>query len=221
MRKIPLVEGEYYHLYNRGVDKRKIFTSHAEYIRFLAYLHLLNDSTSVSPSNFFRTHKSEEAFTAKQANPLVAIGAFCLMPNHFHLYITPLVEGGISKFMQRLELAYTKYFNKKHGRAGSLFGTTFQSQHITNENQAKYLFSYIHLNPAKLKDKNWRTEASKDWRALKKFVENYSYSSYEEYASKNNLITKPEYFPNYFQSEKDLTNHIRDWLNYSEDSEQN
>lgn len=214
MRKIPFVQGEYYHLYNRGVDKRKVFINHLEYERFLAYVYMLNTTEGVSPSNFFRTHKVGEAFTLKPTNPLVAIGAFCLMPNHFHFYVTPIVEGGVSKFMQRLETAYTKYFNEKHKRTGSLFGSTFKSEHVNNENHAKYLFSYIHLNPAKLKDKNWKTKKKLDWKELKKFIESYQYSSFKEYLSRNYLITNPSYFPQYLTSIKDLNRHVTDWLSF-------
>ncbi len=181
MRKTPLIEGEYYHLYNRGVDKRKVFMDASEYIRFLAYVYMLNSDERIDPSNFFRTHTPEEVFTLPMKHPLVALGAFCLMPNHFHLYATPLVENGISKFMQRLEIAYTKFFNKKYNRTGSLFEGTFKSEHISNERYAKYLFSYIHLNPAKLKDKHWKKKGPQDWKDLKKYVEEYPYSSYKEY----------------------------------------
>lgn len=214
MRKIPLVQGEYYHLYNRGVDKRKIFTNSSEYRRFLAYVHLFNTAEPIDASNFFRTHSVEDAFALKLENPLVAIGAFCLMPNHFHLYITPLAEKGVSSFMQRLELAYTKYFNKKHDRTGSLFESTFKSEHVANENFAKYLFSYIHLNPAKLKDTNWKARNGHGWKELEVFVMNYPYSSYQEYASGQYGVISPEHFPGYLASRNDMHGHIRDWLQF-------
>jgi|SRR6185437_16008703 len=212
MHKTPLIEGEYYHLYNRGVDKRRVFTNPTEYSRFLAYAYMLNTTEHISPSDFFRYHHTEDVFAMGRSNPLVAIGAFCLMPNHFHLYVTPLVEGGISKFMQRLETAYTKYFNEKHVRTGSLFGGTFKSEHIKNENHAKYLFSYIHLNPAKLKDKNWKMHKSKEWKPLQDFVETYRYSSYQEYTCSQHVITDPSFFPAYLRSKKDIKSHLRDWL---------
>lgn len=212
MHKTPLIEGEYYHIYNRGVDKRKVFTNHSEYVRFLAYTYMLNTTEQVSASDFFRYHRAEEAFNIERINPLVSIGAFCLMPNHFHLYITPLVDGGISKFMQRLETAYTKYFNEKHNRTGSLFGGTFKSEHIKSETHAKYLFSYIHLNPAKLKDKNWKVHALENWAPLQEFVEKYQYSSYQEYICDQHLITDPSRFPDYLASKGDITSHIENWL---------
>ncbi len=216
MRTVPLVEGEYYHLYNRGVDKRKVFTNPAEYKRFLAYIYMLNTTDPAYPSNFFRSHKADEVFDIIKSNPLVAIGAFCLMPNHFHLFVTPVVEKGVSKFMHRVETAYTKHFNEKHNRTGSLFGGTFKAEHVSSENHAKYLFSYIHLNPAKLQNKNWKTRKSLALRDLKEFVIKYPYSSYQEYASEHHQITNPLLFPAYLTSQKDITDHIESWLSNPE-----
>lgn len=212
MRKVPLVQGEFYHLYGRGVDKRVVFTQPEEYARFMAYLYMLNDEESVRPSDFFRSHTTLDVFNLERGNRLVAIGAFCLMPNHFHLYVTPLVEGGVSKFMQKLQTAYTKYFNEKHRRTGSLFESTFKSEHAVNDNYAKYLFSYIHLNPAKLKDSKWKERKFGDLAKLRSFVTEYPYSSYGEYASGRHVITDPGPFPGYLKGKKEFRAHIEDWL---------
>ena len=212
MRKVPIIPGEFYHLYSRGVDKRTVFTVPDEYQRFLAYLYMLNTHADVRPSDFFRTHRLEEAFETVREAPLVALGAFCLMPNHFHLYITPLVEGGVSKFMQRLQTAYTKYFNEKHGRTGALFGSTFRSEHVSTDRQAKYLFSYIHLNPAKLTDPQWKKRGPKEWRKLHRAVTEYPYSSYQAYATREHVITDPSVFPSYLKTKKEITDHVEDWL---------
>ena len=216
MRKIPLVQGEYYHLYGRGVDKRVVFTEPSEYERFIAYLYILNSAQNSRHSDFFRTHTSQDAFNIDRGDPLVAFGAFCLMPNHFHLYVTPLVEGGVSKFMQRLQTAYTKYFNQKHARTGALFGSTFKSEHVKNDNHAKYLFSYIHLNPAKLKDPRWKEKGSGDLKKLAAFVEEYPYSSYREYLSGDHVITAPAKFPEYLHNKSEVQRHIKDWLQFQD-----
>ena len=212
MRKTPFVEGEFYHIYNRGVDKRVVFTEPYEYERFLAYLYMLNGSKDLHPADFFKTHTLQEAYGQDRGNPLVAIGAYCLMPNHFHLYMTPLVEGGISKFMQRLQTAYTKYFNEKYVRTGALFGRTFKDQPVDNDTQAKYLFSSIHLNPAKLDDVHRKQRGPQDLKKLKDFIATYPYSSYKEYSSTLAVITNPKPFPRYFENAKNLDAHIDDWL---------
>jgi len=212
MRKIKFSEGEYYHLYNRGVDKRKIFTNPAEYKRFLRYLSLLND-TATPRLTYAINHQIDEA---KPRQSLVAIGAYCLMPNHFHLYATPLIDGGISKFMQRLQTAYTMYFNEKHERSGSLLQGTFKAQHADTDSYAKYLFSYIHLNPAKLIDPQWKEFGPSDFKKVREFVRKYPYSSLGEYISKEHAITDPSKFPDYFSDARDVDYHIDSWLEAKE-----
>lgn len=214
MRKTIFAEGEYYHLYNRGVDKRVVFTDKQEYERFLAYLYYMNDAERTRLTDDLRL-TLEAKPREKGWKPLVAIGAYCLMPNHFHLYATPCVEGGISKFMQRVQTAYTMYFNERHARSGALFQGTFKSQHVERENYAKYLFSYIHLNPAKLKDVKWKERKARDMKRLENFVAEYPYSSMGEYLRRDFKITNPEAFPEYFRTRSDFSAHITDWLSYA------
>lgn len=220
MRRITFAEGEFYHLYNRGVDKRRVFMSPGEYKRFLAYLLLLNDVEnrrfdyllgSKNPKDLLAL---SSIWKAKPSSRLVAIGAYCLMPNHFHLYVTPLAEGGISKFMQRLQTAYTMYFNEKHKRSGALFQGTFKAEHVESDRHAKYLLSYIHLNPAKLKDPKWKERGLHDFRGMREFLRFYPYSSLEEYISRRHVITAPESFPAYFSNARELDDHIDFWLRF-------
>ncbi len=217
-RKIAFVEGEYYHLYNRGVDKRTIFMKNYDYNRFVLLLHVLNTSKNLKIRDLLKGNSFEELLAVKNEDPLVAIGAYCLMPNHFHLLITPLVEGGIPKFMLKLQTAYSMYFNNKNERSGALFQGAFKSQHLDRDEYLKYIFSYIHLNPAKLKDVAWREFGPRDFSSLKDFVLGYKYSSLGEYRTKNftiiNSTAFPEYLKNY-NSEKDyFKSMIDDWLDY-------
>ncbi len=209
MRKVKFVVGEYYHIYNRGADKRTVFTSSKDYERFLAYLSLMNDQER---TRLTYDLKINEVRPRKPAKPLVAIGAYCLMPNHFHLYLTPMVNDGVSKFMQRVQTGYTMYFNRKYGRTGVLFQGAFKAEYVGHDAYAKYLFSYIHLNPAKLRDRRWKDRRVGELRAFKKYVEQYPYSSLGEYIHKEHKITTPEAFPNYFSNAGELSNHITDWF---------
>lgn len=213
MRRIIFSEGEYYHLYNRGVDKRVIFSEPGEYERFLKYLWLLNNAENTRLTYADRRSHLLEAKPLKEMESLVAIGAYCLMPNHFHLYVTPLVDGGISKFMQRVQTAYTMYFNEKHARTGSLLQGTFKAKHVADDVYAKYLFSYIHLNPAKLVDPEWKEFVQRgDFKKVGEFVRIYPYSSIGEYAQKKHVITSPVNFPDYFVESHNFDRHIDDWL---------
>src|SRR3989344_5909488 len=115
MRKVPFVEDEYYHIYNRGVDKRSIFEDLTDLNRFVQSIKEFN---SVEPiGSIF-----ENSFGKKKKNSkkLVEIICYCLNPNHFHFILRPMVEDGISEFMKRIG-GYTWYFNNRHKRSGALF----------------------------------------------------------------------------------------------------
>lgn len=194
-RKIKFEIGEFYHIYNRGVEKRIIFQNASDYKRFLALLYLANSDQIIQFRNDFSKISLIEILKQDRGNPLVAIGAYCLMPNHFHILLTPLVEGGLSKFMLKLQTGYSMYFNKKNDRSGALFQGIFKSQHINKNEYLMYIYSYIHLNPAKLKNSEWKTQPKSFLNHLSKFISEYPYSSLQEYISLDYRIVSPKPFP--------------------------
>lgn len=216
-RIVPLAVNEFYHLYNRGVDKRTIFQDESDQKRFLALLYLCNSSIPISLREILRGHTS--AFEFETGEPLVAIGAYCLMPNHFHVLATPLIEGGLTTFMAKLGTAYSMYFNKKYERTGALFQGTFKSQHANSDEYLKYLFSYIHLNPVKLIDAKWREQGSDDAAKSFDFAASYPYSSLQDHLGcirdENKIINKTP-FPEYFVSATDIEREIFSWLKCGE-----
>jgi putative transposase len=220
-RKVSFVEGEYYHVYNRGVEKRTLFLSDYDYNRFILLLHVLNTNKNLKIRDLLWGNSFNELLEIKNDDPLVAIGAYCLMPNHFHLLLSPLVDGGISKFMLKLQTAYSMYFNNKNKRSGALFQGVFKSQHLDADEYLKYIYSYIHLNPAKLKDKGWKERGVKDFSSLKEYILNYKYSSIGEYFRNDFTIVNPATFPEYkelYKSDKEyFKSMIDDWLNYKEE----
>jgi len=215
-RKVPFVMGEYYHIYNRGVDKRIIFTNDYDYERFVLLLYVLNTGKDIKVRDLLRGNSFYELLKIKNNNPIVAIGAYCLMPNHFHLLLTPLMKGGITKFMLKLQTSYSMYFNIKNKRSGSLFQGPYKSQYLNTDEYLKYIYSYIHLNPAKLKDKNWKERGPKNFRSLKEFILNYKYSSIGEYTKNDFIIVDPSVFPDYREmcnSDEDYFKiMVDDWL---------
>ena len=84
------------------------------------------------------------------------------MPNHFHILVKEKIENGISKFMGKLTTGYSMYFNKRYDRTGSLFQGVFKSVHADSDEYLKYLFAYIHLNPIKLINPEWKENGIKD-----------------------------------------------------------
>jgi putative transposase len=210
-RKTKFEQGEFYHIYNRGVEKRTIFQNNADYKRFLALLYLANSDKIIQFRNNFSKTTLEEIFKQDRGKQIVAIGAYCLMPNHFHLLLTPLVRGGISKFMLKLQTGYSMYFNKKNDRVGSLFQGTFKSQHIDDDAYLRYIYAYIHLNPAKLKNSNWKTQPKSFLIQLKKFITEYQYSSLQKYISSDYQIINPEMFPADIKDISDYGTFINDF----------
>ncbi|MEX2013528.1 MAG: transposase [Parcubacteria group bacterium] len=175
--RIPFGIGEWYHCYCRGVDKRKVFLNSKDYERFILSIHAGNGPLAVHILNISRNKTFSELLRVSfQDKPLVEIGAFCLMPNHFHLLIRENLEGGISLFMQKVLTGYTMYFNKKYDRKGALFANTFNSKHIPDDRYFKRVLSYIHLNPVELEEKNWK-EGRGNIREIEKNLREYPYSS--------------------------------------------
>jgi len=209
-RKQSFAISEYYHLYNRGVEKRKIFLDKRDYLHFLYLMYVCNTIKNIKTRDLGNDFDREET--------IVSIGAYCLMPNHFHILVKEKTNNGISLFMRKLLTAYAMYFNLKYKRTGRLYENTFKSSHVGDDRYLKYLFAYIHLNPAKLIDKNWKEKQTKKVHQLLKFVSMYEFSSLQEYVKfpiniKRTILNKKA-FPNYFEKLDNHKSELFDWLSY-------
>ncbi len=158
MRKVSLATGEFYHIFNRGVDKRIIFNDQRDLDRFFLSMEAFN---SVEPVGSLH----EQSFLKdKQKKPLVNFIAYNLLSNHFHFLLEQVHDGGVSEFMKRLQGGYTWYFNKKHKRSGSLFQGTFKAKHIDSNEYLLHTSVYVNLNDrvplgglaAKLSKSSWQ-----------------------------------------------------------------
>lgn len=151
MRKTSLVEGEYYHIFNRGVDKRTIFKDNDDFSRFLLSMVEFN---SVEPIGSIFEHSFKQkpklghpvSKSNKKHKPLVEFVVFCLNKNHFHFILKQLVKDGITKFMHKLTMGFSKYFNERNERSGSLFQGRFKSVHVKSNEQLIHLSAYVNLN---------------------------------------------------------------------------
>lgn len=175
-RKIKFEINEWYHCYSRGVDKRTVFEDKADYIRFIELLYLANDRSPLRRDDI-SGHSAEQIFSRERTEPLVAIGAYALMPNHYHFLIKEINEGGLSTFMQKVGTAYTMYFNQKYERSGNLFVKPFRARHVANDKYFQHIVNYIHLNPAEIFETGWKKGRVKNPVALIKKIESYPYSS--------------------------------------------
>lgn len=172
--------GEWYHCYNRSIDKKISFEDSRDYQRFLEILYLANDESPLR-RNDIGLRKFEEVLTLPRSKNLVSIGAFCLMPSHFHLVVKEVSEGGITTFMRKLGTAYTLYFNSRYARQGNLFLKPFQSILVSAERYPQ-LVSYVHANPAVLYEPQWKTGHVVDQQFVGEHLAAYPYSSLGAYA---------------------------------------
>ncbi len=159
-----------------------------------------------------------EMFDLEKPGRLVSIGAYCLMPNHFHLLVKEETENGISILMKKVLTGYSMYFNKKHQRSGKLFEGPFKATHADNDDYLQYLFAYIHLNPVKTLDPdNWEKKIIARPEQAYDFLRRYGYSSFIDYLGDKrpeNVIINPAVFPEYFASSREFADYINDWINY-------
>jgi putative transposase len=208
-------EGEYYHLYNRGVEKRNIFLAQEDRNRFKRLLYVANGTESF----IFRDIERKNLKEIDRGEPLVAIAAWVLMPNHFHILVKEITESGTATFMRKLCTGYSSYFNKRHDRVGPLFQSRYRSQHVSEDTHLKYLFAYIHLNPLKLIDPTWKERGNINMVKAKKYISEYEHSSYPSYVDPNReegtLLSRTE-FPEYFSDKKDFEDFHTDLLSFQD-----
>lgn len=226
-RKVDFSEGECFHVYNRGNSKQDIFLDDEDRDRFVKLLFLCNSKKSIN----FRddiVERGIDAWDFDRDETLISLGAWVLMSNHFHLYtITPPTspedgprgnsEAPLSLFMRKLLTGYSGYFNKKYDRTGSLFEGRFKAAHVADDVHAKYLFSYIHLNPIKTIDSLWKENGVRDIGSCKSFLEKYPWSSYLDYMGvvrKENALLAIADFPEYFSTKDVLEQEVFEWLEY-------
>ena len=208
LRKQNFIEGEYYHLYNRGVEKINVFLDDSDYKKFKYLMYVCNTNKSITIRDIPKKFERGET--------IVDIGAFCLMKNHFHLLVKEKKEGGITLFMRKFLTAYSMYFNKKYKRNGKLWQGVFKSSHLNNDNYLKYIYSYIHLNPAKYINKNWKTDLKRNNSEIFEFVRNYKYSSLPIYLrlvkGYDQSVLNESAFPNYFKNSSEHKKELLEWL---------
>ena len=192
-------EDSYYHVYNRGVEKRDIFLDEKDYRFFETYLFIyLNPLKKVlekHPDLPLRLH-------SKNLSEEVKLMAYCLMPNHFHLLLKQKTKNGISKLLKQITNAYTLYFNQKNTRVGGLMQGRFKAVPITNDDLHIHITRYIHLNPI----------ASN----LTQDLTTYKWSSYPDYLGKEvDLPCSKDEILAYFKSVEDFEKFHTDQIDYA------
>lgn len=181
MRKTIFTTGEHYHIFNRGVDKREIFSDVKDYERFLLSMNLLNDQNDgamiewrdFSKNNSKTTFEDFLKLSFRKKTKLVEIVAYCLNPNHYHFILEQISERGIEKFMHKIGTSHTKHYNDKFERNGSLFQGPYKAIMIDSDEYLLYLSAYVNNNNF---IHGYNAKKRKDWE----------YSSLLEYLGKRN-----------------------------------
>lgn len=219
-RKEQLVTGEYYHLVIRGIDEHKLFRDTNDYYRGIFSIYEFNNTKKVEIRERRRSRAKIKSCGLRESadlrNKLVEVLAFCLMPNHFHLLVKQLKDGGVVKFMTKLGIGYAKYFNTKYKRKGYVFQNRFVSVHIENEKQLIAVLMYIHTNPISLIESGWKENGIKNVKKALNFLENYKWSSHLDYLGKKNLpsVTERDFLLEIMNGQQEYKRFFEDWLKY-------
>jgi|SRR3989338_6038752 len=175
-RPIVFSDDEWYHCYTRSIDGRPVFKDADDYDRFLEAMYLCNGNRRLLRGALFRP-SHEHLLSLKRGSPLVAIGAYCLMPNHFHLLLKQVAEKGISTFMQKMGTSFAMYYNGKYRHVGNVFIKPFRAKHIEKDDYFQRVAHYIHLNPVELFEPKWKKGEVRDMKSLRRKMKAYRYSS--------------------------------------------
>lgn len=172
--------GEYYHVYNRGVARQTLYQDQLDWVRMLfSILYYQSPARFDNVRRVCDTYDSglgfevdQDTFSSVMDGRQVELVAFCIMPNHFHLIVRELVEGGMSRYLQRVMVSYTMFCNTKYDGSGHVFQGRFNAKHIPDNEYLMHLSAYIHRNPRELK--TWKGREAE-----------YPWSSYQDYVKEN------------------------------------
>lgn len=208
IRKVVFRNNEIYHVFNRGLDRRSIFTEKNEFERVQKLIKFYRHKDI--PIRFSQVNHQPIEVREKilkdlyKSERVVDILGYCMMPNHFHFLLKQMKDKGISTFIANVTNAYTRYFNTKHERAGNLFEGVFKAVYIETEEQLIHVSRYIHLNPV-------ASSIIPDEE-----LENYRWSSYPEYLDlSKEEISQKELILSMFKSARDYREFVNNQIDYA------
>ena len=201
-----LIENNFYHIYNKSIAGYEIFNSEKDYeramkaMRFFLYGNKLNrfcdflDLKEVENKGFLNVLESR----TKDKDPVVDIISYCLMPTHFHFVLKENEVDGISKFISDFSNSYTRYFNNKYNRKGTLWESSYKRVEVDSDEQLLHLTRYIHLNPTSAnlvnEPEDWK------WSSFKEYINDCSQISISNW--KDLLDINPEEYKEFVRARK-------------------
>lgn len=225
-RKEQFVNGEIYHVILRGIDDNLIFKNINDYYRGIFSIYEFNNTRSVeilkrrreiqAMKKKFKNRGERVSVISDDRDKLVEVLAFCFMPNHIHLLVEQLKNDGITKFMRKLGAGYGGYFNQKYSRKGYVFQNRFSAVHIKNNQQLRIIFAYIHTNPVALTESYWKERGIKNPIKVINFLENYKWSSYQDYIGKKNFpsVTERNLILKLMEGKRGCKKSVNHWVRY-------
>lgn len=203
-RRIFFEKNQPVHIVSRAVEGIKIFGNEEDCYRFIFHFWAANygkRNPNIRGRDIIKAGQAlltgEEIpskFLIEEHPPLVYLLDFSLVINHYHLYLTPNIENSVPSFIKRLNNGFSKYFNLKHDRKGTLFGDRYKSILVGTEFQSDAVSRYVSIiNPLDVFQPDWREKGLRDWEESFKFLENYQFSSFpDKIGKRNSLILAPK-----------------------------
>jgi len=219
MKRETVFEKNYpYHILSRAIEEKKIFAREEDCYRFIFQMYAANIGRPIL--NLWRKDvikcakailngkEVSSKFIIKEHSPLVGILSFSLVINHYHFNLVPLVDGGIFKYMHKLNTGFAKYYNLKYNRKGTLFESRYKSIDIKGDFQLNAITRYINIiNPLDVYQPGWREERLYNYQQAFKFLYSYKFSSFPNiFGKRSSKILASEKFLKIYLKEKQLGN---------------
>lgn len=224
IRKEQFANDEIYHIILRGLDDNLIFKNINDYYRGIFSIYEFNNANRIEIRKRREARKKEKTSGVRDSaidkrDKLVEILCFCFMPNHIHLLLRQIKDGGIIKLMNKIGSGYAGYFNRKYKRKGYVFQNRFRSVYIKNDNQLRTVFNYIHTNPISLIEPGWKEKGINNKKEVIKFLEKYKWSSYQDYIGVKNFdsVTDRNFMTEFMGRAEYCKTSINDWVKYKEE----
>jgi len=231
IKRPQFVNDEIYHVVLRAIDENLIFKDTDDYYRGIFSIYEFNTTkpVSIKEQRKIRTRIKKAArgltsgnsvvFEKDEREKMVEILSFCFMPNHIHLLLKQLKNNGVTDFMRKVGTGYAGYFNRKYNRKGHVFQNRFLAVLIKDDNQLKIVFTYVHANPISLIEPNWKEVGIKESEKTIGFLENYKWSSYQDYIGKKNFpsVTERKFLSEIMDKEQGCKNFIENWIEYKKE----
>lgn len=189
-RDLILEKDKPYHIVVRAVERRTIFPSEEERARFAVQMYAANvgipgslnrQNVKAASEALLRGQAISSTIVAQQHDPLVTFFSFALVGNHYHFGLIGSFDGAISKYLQKLNIGFSKFFNLKHQRNGSLFDTRFKAIAVTDPIQLAVLVRYINIkNVLDVYQPKWHEKGLRDISGAASFLAQYRYSSFPD-----------------------------------------